>query len=395
MAQIKAEQALNPLKYRLSNEALRHLKWMYTIKHDFDGNIKKAASKIGVSRTWLSTIYNRWKKSHFDPRALEPTSKAPKNTNNRERISDDIEDKIIEVRKKYHPWGKDKLKRILERDYKIKVGASTINRRLLKNNLIDMKLSDKNERAWDNKKGRMVMPQKFKMLPPDAIKDYRPGALVGKDMKFILKRGVFTNPDKHKAKENFWLQHTLIDSFTRIRALEMSPFGDSKTSADLHEVATKRFPFPIACLTSDNGSENEKYFDQLLIRNDVTHFFSRPGTPTDNPRTERSHLTDENEFYRQGNIYKTFEEQQLALSEWEHTYNFIRPHQALGQLTPMEFYSLWTKDPKKAHEIADTNRTYLKKQSKRLATSRKLKKKELIEQLMRQIDAKLSPAFNR
>jgi len=39
------------------------------------------------------------------------------------------------------------------------------------------------------------------------------------------------------------------------------------------------------------------------------------------------------------------EEQKLALQKWEYTYNYIGPHQALGYLTPMEFYGLWKNNP--------------------------------------------------
>ena len=95
-------------------------------------------------------------------------------------------------------------------------------------------------------------------------------------------------------------------------------------------------------------------------------------------------------FYKRGNKYRKFEEQKQALSKWEYTYNHIRPHQALGNLTPMEFYELWKKDKKKACKIKDKYQTYLTKQKKRLAKSRKIKKKEQIETLMKFIDVKLS-----
>ena len=119
------------------------------------------------------------------------------------------------------------------------------------------------------------------------------------------------------------------------------------------------------------------------------HFYSRTGTPTDNPRIERSFLTDEQEFYKRGNLYHGFTKQQKALRNWEYTYNYIRPHQALGYLTPIEFYRLWKQDPSKAYKIKDQWQVYLNKQRKRLAGSRQMKKKEQIEKLMKFIDAKL------
>lgn len=383
-----AENKLNPLRHYLPPEAKKRLKWMYIIKYECGGNISSAARKIGVSRTWLSQIHGTWIKQYEDPRRLEPKSKAPRNTDNRQRIDQKTEDRIVELRKKYHPWGKDKLSVILSRDCRMEVSASTVNRYLHKHGLIDPKLSEKNKRAWQRKKEATEM--KFKMRPPSIIKDYKPGALMEKDMKLILKMGIFTNPDKQRAKENFWYQHTLVDSFTRIRVLGLAEDSTSQTAVAVQEETKKRLPFPIAVINSDNGGENEKHFSDYLESENVAQFFSRAGTPTDNPRVERSHLADELEFYAQGNLHKNFNEQSEAMAKWEHTYNFIRPHQALGYLTPMEFYELWKRDSAEAYRIKNKYQAYLKKQSKRLAKSRKMKNKEQIEKLMVFIDKKLS-----
>jgi len=386
--QTVAENILNPLRYHLSREAKKRLKWMYLIKYECGENITKSANKIGISRQWLSTIYSKWKKSNEDPRVLEPTSKAPKNTNNRKRIEKDAEEKIIEIRKKYH-WGKDKIATVLKRDYDLKAGATTVNRYLDKHGLLSIKISNKNRIAYRNK-----VEQKQKMRPPKEIKDYKPGALIEKDMKFIVKTGQFRNYEKYKAKENFWNQHTVIDSFTRIRTIGLAEDGSSKTAEAVQKECAKRMPFPIACCNTDNGAENEKDFNLYLEKNNIVHFYSRSGTPTDNPRVERSHLTDDLEFYDHGNICKTFAEQKEKLFDWEFTYNYIRPHQALGNLTPIEFYKLWRKNPDKAHAISDKWNRHLIKQRKRLANSRKIKKKEKIERLMSQIDKRLSIPTN-
>ncbi|MBT4433125.1 transposase, partial [Candidatus Falkowbacteria bacterium] len=157
-----------------------------------------------------------------------------------------------------------------------------------------------------------------------------------------------------------------------------------------YEEVKERFPFNIACINTDNGGENEKNFKEQTDKDNILRFYTRAGTPTDNPRVERSHLTDEIEFYKRGNKYRKFKEQKQALNKWEYIYNYIRPHQALGNLTPMEFYKLWKKDPEKAHKIKDKYQAYLIKQGKRLARSRRIKKKEQIETLMKFIDVKLN-----
>jgi len=386
--QTQAEIKLNRLRHYLSPEAKKRLKWMYIVRYECDNNLTQAAKRIGISRTWLSQVHGHWKDNYEDSRSLEPESKTPHDTTNRKRIDKKVENKIIEIRKKYRPWGKDKLSVILKRDYRLIVGASTVNRYLHKHNLIDPKLSEKNKLAWQRKKEKTNL--KFKMRPPAVIKDYKPGALMEKDMKLVLKMGIFTNADKQRAKENFWYQHTLVDSFTRVRVIGLAEDSNSRTAVAVQERAVSRLPFTIAAINNDNGGENEKDFSAYLEKEKVAQFFSRAGTPTDNPRVERSHLTDELEFYAQGNLYKNFNEQTKAVSIWEHTYNFVRPHQALGYLTPMEFYELWKSDPEEAHRIKNKYSAYLKKQSRRLAKSRQMKNKEQIEKLMQFIDKKLS-----
>jgi len=103
--------------------------------------------------------------------------------------------------------------------------------------------------------------------------------------------------EKRKAKENFYLQHTTIDSFTRVRVLGLSENSEAATAVAVQKKNISRFPFPIACMNTDNGSENEGQFNQYLKDNDIVHFFSRSATPTDNPRVERSYLSDDKEFY--------------------------------------------------------------------------------------------------
>src|SRR3989338_3725924 len=107
--QTQAEVKLNRLRYYLSPEAKKRLKWMYTVRYECDNNLAQAANRIGISRTWLSQVRGCWKNNREDPRSLEPESRAPLNTANRKRIDKKVENKIVEIRKRYRPWGKDKL----------------------------------------------------------------------------------------------------------------------------------------------------------------------------------------------------------------------------------------------------------------------------------------------
>lgn len=386
---IQAQKQLNPVNYHLSLEAKKRLGWLYVLYHEQDGNVTRAAGKLGLSRKWLSLLKNKFEKGGRDPRTLEPKSKAPHNTANRKRILKTVEDKIIEIRDmSRNVWGKEKISEYLKRNHGIKVSPNTANSYLHKHKRISPKISLKNSKAWRAKKAREShsMELRVKYRPPKEIKDYAPGALLEKDMKYVPK---YNRNAPSKSGENFFNQHTEICSFTRIRALELALDGAAVRSTEAHAKSLERLPFKVACENTDNGSENNGIFKDQLQLDNVFHFYSNIGTPTDNPRVERSHLTDELEFYQRGGLKRNYEEQKAALAEWEHFYNHIRPHQALGYLTPIQFHDLWKEKPKEAYAITKKYQAYLLKQRIRLASARKIKKREQIESLMRFIDAKL------
>ena len=203
-------------------------------------------------------------------------------------------------------------------------------------------------------------------------------------MKYVLKLGA-----KGVLKEDFWYEHRAIDSFTRIRTTDLTENPDSQESTQAYEEMEQRFPFEVICMNTDNGSENEGEFSKKLQKEDIFHFYSKTGTPTDNPRVERSFLSDDLEFYQRGGLCKDFQEQKKGLKEQDDIWNWLRPHQALSYLTPMAFYQLWGKSPEQAYQIVEKWQGKLRKQRIRQAQSRKIKRKEQIEALMKFIDAKL------
>ena len=224
--QLKAEKILNPGNYHLSSEAKKRLRWLYVLYYEKEGNVTKAAGKVGVSRQWLSQIKRIFEHSAKDPRFLEPSSRGPNDTSNRSRISKDVEGLIIKIRDdSLNAWGKEKVTWVLERDYGIKVNHNTVNKYLHKHKKIDPKISLRNKRAFQEKKYReeedILLKAKFR--PPSKIKDYAPGALVEKDMKYLSKP---KQEQAGKHKDNYWYQFTETDSFTRIRTIEVSDQQD-------------------------------------------------------------------------------------------------------------------------------------------------------------------------
>jgi len=53
---------------------------------------------------------------------------------------------------------------------------------------------------------------------------------------------------------------------------------------------------------------------------------------------ERSHRTDDDEFWLVKELVPETEELRVQVKKWQQEYNTVRPHQALGYLTPDEFY---------------------------------------------------------
>ena len=62
-----------------------------------------------------------------------------------------------------------------------------------------------------------------------------------------------------------------------------------------------------------------------------------PHSPKLNGHVERAQRSHTEEFYEVTEASFEIRELNRALLEWEKVYNTIRPHQALGYLTPQEF----------------------------------------------------------
>jgi transposase InsO family protein len=88
---------------------------------------------------------------------------------------------------------------------------------------------------------------------------------------------------------------------------------------------------------TDNGAPFLKEFDKLCTKLGLSHYFIHPRSPKENTYVEISHGADEREFYQQGNTYSLLPVMQRKIREWEEVWNTIRPHEALGQLTPEEY----------------------------------------------------------
>jgi len=92
-------------------------------------------------------------------------------------------------------------------------------------------------------------------------------------------------------------------------------------------------PFPVQRIQTDRGMEffAEKV-QRRLMEYGIKFRPNKPGSPHLNGKVERSQKTDLEEFYPTVDLKAVGLEN--LLSEWQHYYNWFRPHSSLGERAP-------------------------------------------------------------
>jgi len=94
----------------------------------------------------------------------------------------------------------------------------------------------------------------------------------------------------------------------------------------------------ISLIQTDNGHEFQREFEEHLKRLEIKLQHTWIHTPDQNGVVERSHRTDEEEFYQETEInYASLEDINTKLKIWLEYYNTKRLHFSLNYLTPEEY----------------------------------------------------------
>lgn len=136
-------------------------------------------------------------------------------------------------------------------------------------------------------------------------------------------------------------QFTAIDVLTKRRVLEVSTRCSSHAAARFLRICLREFSFPLRAVQADNGPEFQGAFTRELQARGITQYFGDPRWPRCQSYVERSHRTDDEEFYAQGNLRSTVTAFRPLLKAWQEAYNTERPHAALRYLTPMAYEARW------------------------------------------------------
>lgn len=297
-----------------ARERLRIIDW-----HNHHGKNQSLTGRhFGVDRETLREWLKRLKL--LGPIGLNDKSHRPHRFRE-SKLDWKIKERIIEVRRENPTWSKYIISTIIKREG-MKTNPSAVGRFLKKKGLVNQKISRKNQRA-------SLRPKK--RFPRDLVIKC-PGDMIQIDTKFLVGIGGIR-----------LYQFTAIDVLTKIRVLSASSSLSSRQGTNFLKLCMKKFPFTIRSIQTDNGKEFLKYFHEMCERKKIPHYFIEPRSPKQNSYVERSHLTDENEFYRQGNMRSTVLLLQPLIEQWEHKYNTIRPHQSLNYLTPMAYFDNYNK----------------------------------------------------
>jgi len=293
---------------RRANEIVKFTRQLFLIQFidKSKKSIKQECEEFGIPR---STFYV-WKKK-YDLEGEEGLKrKKPIAKNHPNKIPQRVVDKVIELRNDYQ-LGSIRITWYLERYHDIKISESSVTR-ILKKNGINRLSKTASRRAVHTKRYAKKVP----------------GHQVQVDVKFAT----FHYSDGRIVRR---FQYTAIDDATRIRALKMYKRHTQVNAIDFINYVIEKFPFRIHTVRTDRGHEFQAKFHWHVEDKGMRHSYIKPRSPQLNGKVERSHRTDQEEFY-QLLTYTGDVDLNKKLKAWENFYNFNRPHGAFDGKTPYE-----------------------------------------------------------
>jgi transposase InsO family protein len=264
-------------------------------------------------------LFYYWKK-RYDPYnllTLEDKDRTPKRKRQRQ-ITLEQERRIVDLRKQYIRYGKEKIAIRYQQLYGEKISSWQVQKVIEKYNLYYQPLKT----AKIARKRRKAIKKK---RITELAKKQKTGFLVCLDVIVIywnnLKRYIFT----------------AVDHYSKIALAFMYKSKSSLNTQDFLKRLYYLFDGKIDNLQTDNGSEFQGIFEKAANQLELSHYFNRPRTARDNPVNERFNRTLKEEFLQLGNFHPDPQVFNPKLGGWLEEFIFKRPHEALGYKTPIEF----------------------------------------------------------
>jgi len=313
---------------KLSSKARQRLKW-FDYYNSPNHSARLTCRHFDISP---QTFY-RWKR-RYDPRhiqSLEDRSHRPQHVR-QPSYSKELVEAVLSLREEYPRWGKDKLAVLLRREG-IDCSTSTVGRilRRLKERGV---LREPVPNHISARKRRRQRP--YAVRKPKEYVAKEPGDIVELDTLDI------------RPLPGLVLKHfTARDIVSRWDVLEAHTRASSHTASAFIDVLLRRMPFPVRAIQVDGGSEFQDVFEAECQKRGIKLFVLPPRSPKLNGHVERAQRTHTEEFYEVTDSSFEISELNQALLKWEQVYDTIRPHQALGYLTPQQFLQRHQQNQKK------------------------------------------------
>lgn len=315
-------------------ERLRWVKaWRQVRARGISG--EEAAAMLDKAR---ATLY-RWERrlQQDGPRGLMDRSRAPRRRR-QPTWSPELAQAVQQLRETYPRWGKEKLAVLLRREG-WSISTSMVGRILkrLKDRGVLREPGRNGLRAW-----KRPRPRPYAVRKPKEYQPQQAGDLVQVDTLDV------------RPLPGVILKHlTARDVISRWDVLEVHTRATAATAKGFLAALQVRMPFPIRALQVDGGSEFQGVFEEACREAGIPLYVLPPRSPKLNGHVERAQRTHTEEFYElyDGDLDVTTLNR--ALLQWEQVYNQVRPHRALGNLTPLEYlgraHSSMPKSPSLSH----------------------------------------------
>ncbi len=294
-------------------------------------NVRLTARRFGFSPDTVSRWVRRYEERGV--RGLENRSRRPIHVR-RPQTPPHVVQRILELREESPGCGREKLHRLLLAEG-VAISPKSIDR-------VIARLKARGVLREPIHYRKAAKPHLKRLRRPRGLSVEQPGALIQMDSKQV-----------RMANGKTVFQFGAIDCFTRKRVVALAPRLTSREGASFLHKVLSGFPFPVQAIQSDGGSEFLGEFSTTVSELKLTHYFNRPYYPQGNGRIERSFRTDDDEFYHVHDLPADFNGIETALLAWNHRYESRRLHQALGYLTPDQFYEQWIDKHLRKEAVSD------------------------------------------
>ncbi len=256
-----------------------------------------------------STFY-LWKKAYTKEGEAGLRRKKPVAHTHPKQIQPQIIEKVLHIRESYQ-LGPERIMWYLERYHGIRISQSSVYRILARHGL---------NRLPDSVTRRAIHTKRYAKTVP--------GHHIQVDVKFLM-----LEDDEGNRVRRF--QYTAIDDATRVRALQIYRKHNQRCAIQFIDYVIEKFPFRINTIRTDRGHEFQAQVHWHVEDQGMKHVYIKPRSPQLNGKVERSHRTDQEEFY-QLLTYTDDVDLNRKLEAWEQFYNLSRPHAAHDGQTPYE-----------------------------------------------------------